>query len=104
MHFFHALGLGVTGCAEERREHRLWGRKLWIWLLQEGDEMFPGTELLPGSQVATWKRPWGEGRFGCWLSLTTLFNPSCKRCFLFCRAESDHFCPPDMGLELRLTH
>lgn len=43
-------------------------------LLQERDEDVPRTELLPGSQVATWERPSGEGRFGRRLSLTTLFN------------------------------
>lgn len=53
------LGLGVTGCAEERREHRLRGGKLWIWLLQEGDEMFQELNFF---QAHRWLH--GKGRGG----------------------------------------
>ena len=61
MHFFHEPDLGIAGCAVEWKEHRIWGGQVWVWLPQEGDKTFPGTECFPGRQVVTSKRPSGGG-------------------------------------------
>lgn len=112
MHFFHALDLGVTGCAVEWKERRLWGWQGWVRLPQEGNKMFPGAERFPGTQVAMWKGPSG-GRMILppaftlypipFRALHHFSTPSCKCPFLLCRTEPGHFCPPDIGLEARLT-